>query len=486
MKKLDLSNSRNMTMLMDFYELTMSNGYLNKGLGDKIVYFDVYFRKIPENAGYAIMAGLEQVIEYIKGLKFDSEDINYLRELNIFSESFLEYLKNFKFTGNIYSFEEGTPIFPNEPIMTVKAKVIEAQLIETMILLTINHQSLIATKASRICKAAKGRTVLEFGARRAQGYDGAIYGARAAYIGGADATATTLVGETLGIPAVGTMAHSWVQLFEDEYEAFKAYAEIYPNSTTLLVDTYSVLESGVINAIRVAKEVIEPLGGRLKGIRLDSGDMAYLSIEARKMLDEAGLTDCKIVASNSLDEHTITSLLNQGAQIDSFGVGERLVTSKAEPVFGGVYKLVAVENNKGEIMPRIKLSENVEKVSNPGYKRVYRFFDKDSNKALADLITLHDEVIDENVPYEIFDPIHIWKKKTLTNFYIKELQVPIFIDGNLVYNSPKLDRIKDYAKQQLNTLWKEIKRFENPHTYYVDLSKKLWDVKTELIEKMRK
>lgn len=486
MKKLDLTNNRNMTMLMDFYELTMSNGYLNKGLGDTVVYFDVYFRRIPENGGYAIMAGLEQVIEYIKGLKFDSDDIEYLRGLNIFTNEFLMYLHNFKFTGSIYSFEEGTPIFPNEPIMTVKAKVIEAQLIETMILLTINHQSLIATKASRVCAAAKGRTVLEFGARRAQGYDGAIYGARAAYIGGAHGTATALVGETLDIPVVGTMAHSWVQLFEDEFEAFKAYAEIYPNSTTLLVDTYSVLESGVPNAIKVAKEIIEPLGGRLKGIRLDSGDMAYLSIEARKMLDEAGLTDCKIVASNSLDEHTITSLLNQGAQIDSFGVGERLVTSKAEPVFGGVYKLVAVENEQGQIIPRIKLSENVEKVSNPGYKKVYRFFDKDSHKALADVITMSDEIIDLNEPYEIFDPVHIWKKKTLTNFYFKELQVPVFVEGQLVYEIPKLSDVREYAKKQLGTLWKEVKRFENPHTYYVDLSKKLWDVKTALIDRLRK
>ena len=485
MSKIDLKNIRNMSMLMDFYELTMSNGYLKNGLKDKVVYFDVFFRKVPEKGGFAIMAGLEQVIEYIEGLSFDEEDIAYLRSMNCLSEEFLEYLANFKFTGDIYSFEEGTPIFPNEPILTVKAPVIEAQLIETMILLTLNHQSLIATKANRIVRAANGKGVMEFGARRSQGYDGAIYGARAAYIGGVIATATTLAGEVFGIPVSGTMAHSWVQLFEDEYTAFKTYAESYPDSSTFLVDTYSVLESGVPNAIKVAKEVLEPLGCRLKGIRLDSGDMAYLSRKARKMLDEAGLTDCKIIASNSLDEYTITSLFNQGAKIDLFGVGERLVTSKAEPVFGGVYKLVAVENENNEPEARIKLSENAEKVSNPGHKKVYRFFDKDTNKAICDVITLAHEVIDTNKPYTIFDPIHVWKKKKLKNFYIKELQVPIFKNGELVYKSPALKDIRSYCLSQVDTLWEEVRRFENPHNFYVDLSKELWTLKDNLIKKYR-
>ncbi|NKF05444.1 nicotinate phosphoribosyltransferase [Clostridium gasigenes] len=483
MSKINLKNKRNMSMLMDFYELTMSNGYFKNGLKDKVVYFDVFFRKVPENGGFALMAGLEQVIEYIEGLKFDEDDIDYLRSKNCLDEEFLQYLSSFKFTGDIYAFEEGTPIFPNEPILTVKAPVIEAQLIETMILLTLNHQSLITTKSNRIVRAANGRGVMEFGARRSQGYDGAIYGARAAYIGGVIATATTLAGQVFGIPVSGTMAHSWVQLFEDEYTAFKTYAENYPDSSTFLVDTYSVLQSGVPNAIKVSKEVLEPMGCRLKGIRLDSGDMAYLSIKARKMLDEAGLTDCKIVASNSLDEYTITSLFNQGAKIDLFGVGERLVTSKAEPVFGGVYKLVAVENENMEPEARIKISENAEKVSNPGHKKVYRFFDKDSNKAICDVITLAHEVIDINKPYTIFDPVHIWKKKKLKNFYVKELQVPIFKNGEVVYTSPCLNDIRSYCLIQVNTLWEEVTRFENPHTFYVDLSKELWTLKDNMIKK---
>lgn len=485
MKKLDLRNVRNMSMLMDFYELTMSNAYLLDGVKDRTAYFDMFFRKVPEKGGYAIMAGLEQVIEYVQGLRFDEDDIKYLKSLNLFDEKFINYLENFKFTGSIYAMPEGTLIFPNEPILTVKAPVIEAQLLETMILLTINHQSLIATKTSRICRAAEGRAVLEFGARRAQGCDAAIYGARASYVGGADGTAATIVGSELGIPVSGTMAHSWVQFYEDEYTAFKKYAEYYPDNCILLVDTYSVLKSGIPHAIKVAKEVLEPMGKRLKGVRLDSGDMAYLSIKARKMLDEAGLTDCKIIASNSLDEYTITSLLLQGAKIDTFGVGERLITSKSEPVFGGVYKLVAVENEEGTIIPRIKLSENTEKVSNPGYKKVYRFFDKDTDKALADVITMADEFINEDKPYTIFDPVFTWKKKVLTNYYIKELQKPIFIDGELVYDAPSLDEIKAYTKAQLDNLWEEIKRFENPHTYYVDLSQRLWDEKTSLIERLK-
>ncbi len=485
MKKLDLKNGRNMSMLMDFYELTMSNGYFLDGMGDRIAYFDMFFRKVPEGGGYAIMAGLEQVIEYIEGLKFDKDDIEYLRSLDTFDERFLNYLENFEFTGSVYAIPEGTLIFPGEPIITIKAPVKEAQLLETMILLTINHQSLIATKTSRIVRAAEGRPVMEFGSRRAQGCDGAMYGARASYIGGAAATAATIVGEEFGMPVSGTMAHSWIQFYEDEYTAFKKYSELYPDNAVLLVDTYSVLNSGVPNAIRVAKEVLEPMGKRLKGIRLDSGDMAYLTRKARKMLDEAGLEDCQIVASNSLDEHTITSLLLQGAKIDSFGVGERLITSKAEPVFGGVYKLAAVENEEGQIIPRIKISENAEKITNPGYKKVYRFFDRDTHKALADVITMADEVINDKEPYTIFDPVYTWKKKTLTNYYVQELQEEIFRDGKLVYTKPSLEEIRNYTKVQLDNLWDEIKRFENPHNYYIDLSQKLWDVKNELITKLK-
>ena len=485
MKKLDLKNGRNMSMLMDFYELTMSNGYFLDGMGDRIAYFDMFFRKVPEGGGYAIMAGLEQVIEYIEGLKFDKDDIEYLRSLDTFDERFLNYLENFEFTGSVYAIPEGTLIFPGEPIITIKAPVKEAQLLETMILLTINHQSLIATKTSRIVRAAEGRPVMEFGSRRAQGCDGAMYGARASYIGGAAATAATIVGEEFGMPVSGTMAHSWIQFYEDEYTAFKKYSELYPDNAVLLVDTYSVLNSGVPNAIRVAKEVLEPMGKRLKGIRLDSGDMAYLTRKARKMLDEAGLEDCQIVASNSLDEHTIRSLLLQGAKIDSFGVGERLITSKAEPVFGGVYKLAAVENEEGQIIPRIKISENPEKITNPGYKKVYRFFDRDTHKALADVITMADEVINDKEPYTIFDPVYTWKKKTLTNYYVQELQEEIFRDGKLVYTKPSLEEIRNYTQVQLDNLWDEIKRFENPHTYYVDLSQKLWNVKSELIEKLK-
>lgn len=484
MKQFDIKSKRNLGMLMDFYELTMSNAYLKEGIKDKVVYFDMFFRKVPEQGGFAIMAGIEEVIEYIENLTFFEGDIEYLRSLNLFDEAFLEYLLTFKFSGSIYAIPEGTPIFPGEPILTVKAPIIEAQLIETMILLTINHQCLIATKANRVVRAAEGRQVLEFGARRAQGYDGAIYGARAAFIGGVDGTATTIAGEKFGIPVSGTMAHSWIQLFGDEFEAFKTYAQNYPDGCVLLVDTYSVLKSGLPNAIRVAKEILEPMGKRLKGIRLDSGDMAYLSRKSREILDKNGLEDCKIIASNSLDEYTISSLLTQGAKIDSFGVGERLVTSKSEPVFGGVYKLAAVENN-GKIEARIKLSENPEKVSNPGYKKVYRLFDIETDKAIADVITLADEIIDDSKPYKIFDQVHTWKKKTVTNFYAKELQVPIFEEGKLVYKSPELKEIRKYCLEEVNKLWQEVRRFENPHKYYVDLSKELWVMKDTLIERLK-
>lgn len=483
MKKIDIKNERNLTMLMDFYELTMSNGYLKSGHKDTMVCFDMFFRRVPDGGGFSIAAGLEQLIEYIENIRFTKEDIEYLRSRNLFEEEFLLYLKDFKFTGNISAIPEGTPIFPYEPIVTVTAKAIEAQFIETILLLTVNHQTLIATKANRVVRAAKGRTVFEFGARRAHGYDAAIYGARAAYIAGVHGSATTISDSIFGVPAVGTMAHSWVQFFKDEFESFKVYAETYPNDCTLLVDTYNVLKSGIPNAIKVHKEVLEPMGKRLKGIRLDSGDLAYLSIQARKMLDEAGLEDCKIIVSNSLDEYTIESLLNQGAKIDMFGVGERLITSKSEPVFGGVYKLVAVEEN-GEMMPRIKVSENVEKITNPGVKEVWRLYEKDTNVAIADVITLKDEVIDDSKEYEIFDPIHIWKKKKLNNFYAKKLQVPIYNNGQLVYESPSLEEIREYCKSQVNTIWNEVKRFSNPHKYYVDLSKDLWFLKKEMLDKI--
>lgn len=480
MKYVNLADKRNLTMLMDFYELTMANGYFSNGMGETVVYFDMFYRKNPDGAGFVIVAGLEQVINYIKDLKFTDEDIDYLRNKKIFKEEFLIYLNNFKFSGDIYAIPEGTPVFPYEPLVTIKAKAIEAQLLETMILLTINHQSLIATKANRIVRAAKGRPVMEFGARRSQGYDGAIYGARAAYIGGVVGTATTLADEAFGVPALGTMAHSWIQMFENEFESFKTYAENYPDGCTLLIDTYNVIKSGVPNAIRTAKEILEPMGKRLKGVRIDSGDIAYLSKKCRRMLNEAGLTDCSIVASNSLDEYIITDLLDQGAKIDSFGVGERLITAKSEPVFGGVYKLAAVEKD-GKIIPKIKISENAEKVTNPGYKKVWRLSDKYTNNAIADVITLANETINDKKPYTIFDEIHVWKKKKITKFVAKNLQVPIFLNGKCVYESPSLNDIRSFCQNEVDSLWNEVKRFSNPHQYYVDLSKDLWDCKQEMI-----
>ncbi len=484
MKKFDLNNERNLTMLMDFYQLTMSNGYFKCTNKDALVCFDMFFRKCPDKGGFVIAAGLEQLIDYIESLRFTEEDINYLRGRGLFEEEFLQYLKNFKFTGNISAIPEGTPVFPGEAMVTVTAKAIEAQFIETMLLLTINHQSLIATKTNRIVRAAKGRTVFELGARRAHGYDAAVYGARAAYIVGIDGSATTISDMKFNVPAIGTMAHSWVQFFKNEYEAFKAYAESYPDNCTLLVDTYDVLHSGIPNAIKVSKEVLEPMNKRLKGIRLDSGDLAYLSNKVRKMLDEAGLYDCQIIVSNSLDEYTIETLLNQDAKIDIFGVGERLITAKSEPVFGGVYKLVAVEEN-GEMVPRIKISENIEKITNPGCKETWRLYDKDTNMAIADVITLKNEIIDESKPYEIFDQIHIWKNKKVENFYAKKLQVPIYVNGNLVYKIPSLEQIRAYSVDQVNTLWEEVKRFSNPHKYYVDLSKDLWFLKKSMLERVK-
>ena len=467
----------NYTMLCDFYELTMSNGYFKNGFYKKITYFDLFFRSVPDKGGFAIAAGLEQAIKYIENLRFSAEDIDFLRSKKLFDEEFLSYLKDFRFTGDIYAVPEGTPVFPNEPILTVRAPAIEAQLIETFLLLTLNHQSLIATKANRIVRAANGKAVLEFGSRRAQGASGAVDGARAAYIGGCAGTACTLTDEKYGVPALGTMAHSWIQMFDSEYEAFRTYCEIYPNNATLLVDTYNTLKSGVPNAIKVFKELNIANGA----IRLDSGDISYLSKKARKMLDEAGLTDCRIVASNSLDEYLIRDLFMQGACVDSFGVGERLITSMSAPVFGGVYKLVAVEDGE-TITPKIKISENVGKITNPHFKKVYRLFDNESGKATADLICIYDEEIDEKTPLTIFDPNATWKTKTLTNFTAKPLMETIFKDGKLVYSLPSIEEIKTYCAEQVENLWDEVKRFENPHSYYVDLSEQLYNIKKILLE----
>lgn len=474
---------RNLTMLTDFYEITMANGYFKNGFKDTIAYFDMFFRKVPDNGGFAIMAGVEQLVEYLRNLSFTKEDIDYLRGKG-FGEEFLDYLANFKFACDVYAIPEGTPIFPGEPIIKVKGPVIQAQFIETMVLICINHQSLIATKANRIVRAADGRAVMEFGSRRAHGWDGAIYGARAAYIGGCVGTACTISDEAFGTPALGTMAHSWIQLFDTEYDAFKAYALEYPDACTLLVDTYNVLKSGVPNAIKVFDEVLKPLGKRPKGIRIDSGDITYLSRKARKMLDEAGYEDCAIVASNSLDEIIIRDMLLQGAQIDSFGVGERLVTSSSSPVFGGVYKIVAVEKD-GKVIPKIKISENVQKITTPGNKRLYRFYDKDTGKAIADLIALSDEVIDPAKPYVLFDPVYTWKQKKVANFEVRELLEPIFVKGECVYKPRETKEIRDFCKQQIDTLWDEVLRFEYPHNYYVDLSEKLWNMKHTLLAENR-
>lgn len=471
----------NLTMLTDFYEITMANGYLQNGLKDKIAYFDMFFRKVPDNGGFAIMAGIEQFIGYLRRLRFTQQDIAYLRGKGQFSEDFLDYLKDFRFTCDVWAIPEGTPIFPNEPIVTVKGPVIEAQFVETMLLISVNHQSLIATKANRIVRAAQGRAVMEFGSRRAQGYDGAINGARAAYIGGCIGTACTMADRDFGVQALGTMAHSWIQMFPTELESFKAYARTYPDNCTLLVDTYNVLKSGIPNAIKTFNEEVLPRGFRPKGIRIDSGDITYLTKEARKMLNAAGFEDCSIVASNSLDEYIIRDILTQGARVDSFGVGERLITSRSEPVFGGVYKLSAIEEN-GLIIPKIKVSENVGKITNPGHKQVWRLFDRDSGKAIADVITTHDETIDDSKLYEIFDPEFTWKRKTVTNFSAKKLLVKIFEDGKCIYKSPDLKDIRSYCQEQANTLWDEVKRFENPHKYYVDLSKPLWDLKERLMQ----
>lgn len=475
-------SDRHLTLLCDFYEMTMARGYFSCGLKDRISYFDVFFRKVPDGGGYAIAAGLEQIIEYIKSIKFDDDDIEYLRSKNIFDEKFLEYLKAFRFTGDIYAVEEGTVIFPHEPILTVRAPAPEAQFVETFILLVLNHQCLVATKASRIVRAADGRPVSEFGSRRAHGPDAAIYGARAAYIGGCSSTACALSDKMFGVPAGGTMAHSWVQMFDTEYEAFTTYCKLYPKNPTLLVDTYNALGSGIPNAIKAFKECLTDEERKHTAIRLDSGDITYLTKKARKMLDAEGLTDCKIVVSNSLDEYIIRDILIQGAKVDAFGVGERMITSKSEPVFGCVYKLSAVESD-GKIIPKIKISENAAKITNPDFKDLYRFYSKETGKAEADLMTVHGEQISEDEPYELFDPDYVWKRKTMKNFRLKKLLVPIFINGECVYKSPGVEDIKAHCKEELASMWDEVLRFENPHNYYVDLSEKLWEEKHALLKK---
>ena len=471
----------NLTMLVDFYELTMANGYFEHGMHNKIAYFDLYFRRVPDNGGFAVMAGLEQLIDYLEKLSFTTADIEYLREKGIFSEGFLHYLENFEFSCDVYAICEGTPIFPNEPILIIKGPIIQAQFIETIALLYINHQSLIATKANRIVRAAKGRSVIEMGSRRAQGSDGAVLGARAAYIGGTNGSSCTIAESLYGVPALGTMAHSWVQSFDTEYEAFEKYAQLYPNNCVLLVDTYDTLKSGVLNAIKIFTEYIIPKGYAPGAIRIDSGDAAYLSKESRKMLDAAGLNGTKIIISNSLDEYTIKDLLIQKAPIDGFGVGERLITSKTEPVFGGVYKLVATEVDD-KIVPKIKISNNPEKVTTPGFKQVYRLFDKTNHKAIADVITLFDEEINDNEPYTIFDPNYTWKRKELTDFYAVKLLQPIFKKGKLLYKKPTISEIRAYSNAEVNKLWEESLRFEKPHKFYVDLSQNLWDLKHGLLK----
>lgn len=477
--------SRNLTMLVDYYELTMANGYFQSGMKDKIAYFDVFYRENPENGGYAIAAGLEQVVDYINRLHFDEDDLAFLRSKNCFGENFLEYLRTFRFTGDIWAVPEGTVVFPGEPLLTVRAPATEAQFIETYILMVLNHESLIATKAARITRAAKGRAISEFGSRRAQGADAAMLGARAAYIGGVNATACAISDEVFGVPATGTMAHSWVQMFDSEYEAFRTYCELYPTNATLLIDTYNVMESGLPNAIRAFKEVLLPKGITKCGVRIDSGDIAYLSCKIREVLDAEGLTDCIIVASNSLDEYIIRGLFHQGAKVDAFGVGERLITAKSDPVFGGVYKLCAVENENGEIVPKIKLSENVGKITTPHFKKVYRLFGRDTGKAEADLICVYDETVDDTKSLEIFDPENTWKTKTLENFRAEELLVKIFENGKQVYALPTLKEIRVHCKASLESMWEEVKRFDNPHNYYVDLSEKLWNIKYSMIKEQR-
>ncbi len=474
-----------LTMLVDLYELTMANGMLLDGKKDTVTYFDMFFRRVPDDGGYAIMAGVEQLMDYFENLHFSEDDIAYLRGLGCFSAQFLDYLKDFHFECDVWSIPEGTPIFPKEPIITVKGPVIQTMMVETTLLLMINHQSLIATKANRVVRSAGGHPVVEFGARRAQGDTAATLGSRAAYIGGCVGTSNLEASKLFNIPPYGTMAHSWIQLFGSEYEAFKVYAEHYPTNCVLLIDTYNVLKSGLPTAIRVFNDILKPKGYRPAGVRIDSGDITYLSKKIRKILDEAGYEDCKILVSNSLDEYIIRDMRIQGAKVDSYCVGERLITASSEPVFGGVYKLAAVEEG-GQIIPRIKISENVEKITLPGFKTIWRLFDRETGKAIADVVTLANEEIDDTKPYEIFDPDHTWKRKTVTNFFAKRIKVQIFKGGKRIYESPSVQEIQKYCAEQIGTLWDEVLRFENPHEYYVDLSQKLWDMRHELLSKYSK
>ncbi len=475
-----MDNARNIPLLCDYYEYTMSNGYVENGLQDNIVYFDIYFRNVPDKGGFCIFAGLEQLVDYILNLRFTDSDIEFLRSKNTFSEKFLQYLKDFRFTGDVWAIPEGTPVFPGEPLVTIRAPIAQAQILETFSLLTLNHQTLIATKASRIVRAADGRVVLEFGSRRAQGTDAAILGARAAYIAGCGGTACTVSDKWYGIPASGTMAHSWVMMFDSEYEAFVKFCELYPDNATLLVDTYDTLNSGIPNAIKAFKAT----GITKCAIRLDSGDFSFLTKKARKILDDAGLKDCKIIVSNALDENLIRDLLDQGAIIDGFGVGDNLITSHNDPVLNGVFKLVATEHD-GTIIPRIKISENVEKITTPHFKKIYRIYGNDG-MAVADLICIHDEVLDPTKPLELFDPSATWKRKTMTDYTAKELMVKVIENGELVYELPSLTEIREHCAKELDTLWDEVKRFANPHRYYVDLSQRLWDVKKDLISNSKR
>lgn len=474
------SFNRNLTMLTDFYEITMANGYFENGKIDTVGSFDLFFRDVPDHGGFAIMAGLEQAVQYLENLHFSDEDIAYLRSTKCFDESFLQYLADFSFCCDVYAVPEGMPIFPGEPVLTVKGPAIQAQFVETLLLICINHQSLIATKANRVVEAAAGRPVMEFGARRAQGFDAAVYGSRAAVIGGCASTSNVLAAQMFGLRPAGTMAHSWVQMFDNEYEAFKAYAELYPDNCCLLVDTYNVLKSGIPNAVRVFNEVLAPMGKRPAGIRIDSGDITYLSKKARRMLDDAGYCDCKIVISNSLDEYIVQDMLNQGAVVDSFGIGERLITSSSSPVFGGVYKLSAVWDGD-TMIPKIKLSENVGKITTPGYKMTWRLYDRETGKAIADVLTLFDEKIDDTKPYEIFDPEHTWKRKTVTDFTAKPILEKVFEKGTFVGQRKTVEEIQRFCREQVNLLWDEVRRFENPHRYYVDLSQDLWNIKQSLL-----
>lgn len=474
---------RNLTMMTDLYELTMMNGYLRFGLEKNRACFDLFYRKQGDITAYAVAAGLEQAIEYIQSLQFTEEDIAYLQSLRIFDESFLDYLRNFRFTGDILAVPEGTVVFPNEPILRVVAPIMEAQLLETALLNMINHQTLIATKASRVVQAARGDSILEFGLRRAQGPDAGIYGARAAVIGGCQATSNVLTGQLFGVPVGGTHAHSWVMSFPDELSAFRAYAEVFPTNCLLLVDTYDTLGSGVPNAITVFHE-LRSRGHEPIGIRLDSGDLAFLSRQARKMLDEAGFPQVKIFASGDLDEEVIWDLKAQGAAIDVWGVGTRMITSMGNPALGGVYKLAAEEID-GAFVPRIKISENPAKVTNPGLKRLYRFYDQRTGKALADLITTEEEDFSSGAPLEIFDPENPWKRMTLCDYTVRPLLVPVFVGGKLIYNTPALAEISSYAREEMDTFWDEYKRLHSPHRYKVDLSQKLYALKQDLLKQKR-